>query len=74
MENINPMRAITNKEVQLLISRKERQARRLLKRIRQKLGKVEGQDITIADFCQYKGYNLQHVCHILSNENKKTAN
>jgi hypothetical protein len=71
MENINPLRAITNKEVQFIISRKERQARRLLKRIRLKLGKSEDQVISIADFCLFRGYDLKHVCHMISEMNKK---
>ncbi len=73
MESLNSLHPITNKDIQLITGRKERQVRRLLKRIRKALGKMDGQYITIADFCQFHGYNIAQVGGIIQNSYRKTA-
>jgi hypothetical protein len=73
MEGKNPLRAISNKEVQLLTSRKARQCRRLLRKIRQKLGKTADQVITVADFCCYMGFDIEKVWPIILAPEKQRA-
>jgi len=49
------MIVIYNKDVQLITGKKERTARKLMNEIREKLGKEEGQMITLGEFCDHTG-------------------
>lgn len=49
---------ITTKDVQVLIEKSERHARRLLKRIRRKLKKEPEQPVSFAEFSAYMGIDL----------------
>lgn len=56
------LRIIGTKEVQCLLGISESQARRLLNKIRTHLGKAKHQEITLPEFCSYKGLSEDAVC------------
>jgi len=65
MGDIWDVRPITTKDIMLLTGRGERQACRMLYVVRKALGKKKGQIITVAEFCQYKGYDVKKVAAFL---------
>jgi hypothetical protein len=65
MENIAAIRAIENKHVQRLTGKKQRACSRIIAKIKKKLGKLEGEDLTIAEYTRYKGLNVKDVCLFL---------
>lgn len=53
------------KDIVLITGKGERNARDLHKRIRRKLGKVEHQALSIKEFCQYMGLEVDEVLELL---------
>ena len=49
------------KDVQIITGKSERTARRQRKAIRKKLGKEDHHEITVREFCQYKGLSEEEV-------------
>lgn len=65
MENIAAIRAIENKHVQRLTGKKQRTCSRIIAKIKRKLGKIEGQELTIAEYARYKGLDEKDICLFL---------
>lgn len=56
------LRIIGIKEVQFILGLSKIQAWRLLNKIRIHLGKAKHQEITLPEFCSYKGLSEDAVC------------
>jgi hypothetical protein len=52
---------IYNKDIQRIIGKTDRTARKLMKAIRKKLGKEKYQMISVAEFCAYTGLREEEV-------------
>lgn len=62
MQELVPNRiVIYAKDVENITGRKERTARKLLKKIRDHFGKEQGEFITVFEFCQFTGLKIEQV-------------
>jgi hypothetical protein len=62
MNKPRDLRIIGTQEVRLILGKSESQSRRLLGGIRAYLGKEKHQEITLPEFCAYKGLSEDAVC------------
>jgi hypothetical protein len=56
---------IHTKDAMIITGKSERYSRYLIKRIKEEIGKQEHQYLTIREFCEYLGLNLDEVENIL---------
>lgn len=61
----NTIRLITAKDIMYVLGLGERQARRILKKMRQSLGRLRGQRITLEEFCAHIGLGMEVVAPVL---------
>lgn len=59
------IRIITAKDIMYVLGLGERQARRIIKKIRQSLGKLNGQRISLEEFCDFIGLKVDVVRPVL---------
>ncbi|MET6999498.1 hypothetical protein [Chitinophaga defluvii] len=63
---MNIKRAVVySKDVEILTGYKGRTARRLLQKIREKHGKKRGGFVTVAEFCEYTGFDANLLYEIM---------
>ena len=60
-----PITVIRITDIMLILERKRRTSERIMSELRTKLGKKEGQELTIAEFCREKGLDEPTVQHTL---------
>jgi hypothetical protein len=65
MENILAVKEMIPKYVELLMGKSPRHARHIILEAKKELGKSKKQKITIAEFCQLRGFNEDRVCKFL---------
>ena len=56
---------IYTKDVQLITGKSERQSREIIKQIRQVRNKEKHQPVTVHDLCDYLGFELQNIIHLI---------
>lgn len=62
LQSLIPKRmVIYARDIENITGRKERAARLLLQRIRKAFGKKAGQFVSVTEFCEYTGLNLEEV-------------
>ncbi|WP_089910484.1 hypothetical protein [Chitinophaga rupis] len=68
MKKLIPQRlVIYTKDVENLTGKSPQAARRLLRLIRKKLGKTEGELITVSEFCDFTGLSEAQLAPFLDN-------
>jgi hypothetical protein len=65
MENLLATKEMLGIYVERLTDKSPRQARRLIKMVKEKLGKLAIHKLTISEFCHFFGFDEDKVCRFL---------